>query len=81
MTVEEIKNYRRKLELYNKFEHNEKRNYSPEQSVQRFFSLYCFGIERLGVEKLESYHKEHLKSLIAIQSVFKRLQRLSIDNQ
>ena len=73
MKAENIKEYLNKLKKFNEWELEQRKNYDPELSIQKFFALYKFGMEIFSPKSIENHHQKHLEHLIKIQKIFNNL--------
>lgn len=76
MNAEDVRQYLSKLKKFNEWELKQKRNYDPSVCVERVAALYEFGKKIFSSEKLEINHKEHLESLIFVQSQFRKIKEI-----
>jgi hypothetical protein len=74
MNAEDIREYLNKLKKFNEWELEQKQNYDPQACVERVKALYEFGIKVFSPESIEKNHREHLDSLIFVQSQFMKIK-------
>ncbi|HXK50683.1 MAG TPA: hypothetical protein PKW56_09490 [Clostridiales bacterium] len=70
MKAADVKIYLGKLNKFNEWELEQRRNYDPQLCVKRVAALYEFALKNFTAKRNEKSRKEHLDNLIRTQKVY-----------